>query len=67
MRNADEMVKIQMERDRLASILADHCKAQDSGVYEAEGYYCQAFKCRCPFPFRDCSDITPEMWVDKVR
>lgn len=63
----DDLIKAQEERDYLASVLADHCRAQDSGVYEAEGSFCRAFKTKCPFPFKDCADITPEMWLEKAR
>ena len=63
----DEVTQARKERDYLAGILADHCRAQEPGTYEADGEYCRAFKAKCPFLYRECQDITPEIWVEKAK
>ena len=62
-----ELRQARKERDWLAGMLAEHCNKQDPSVYEADGYFCRAFKTKCPFPFKDCADITPEMWFRRIH
>ena len=66
MNTKNELEQVRKERDYLAEILTEHCRAQEPGTYEADGEYCRAFKAKCPFPYRECQDITPEMWVEKA-
>ncbi len=54
------------ERDSLAGKLASLCNEQDSLVYSAEGEYCAMCNGKCPFPYIECSNITPEMWLKKA-